>query len=290
MQQIRITGVPEHFNFLWKKLIQSQPYLDQGYELIWIDEPKGSGAMNAALRNNETDLAIILTESFIQDKVKGNPALITDWYVSSPLTWGIHTTARLQKRPLQSYTAPTIAISRYGSGSHLMAFVLAKREAWNISQISFEVINDLKGAIRNAEDSKDHIFLWEKFTTNPYVLTGVFHRIGEIPTPWPCFVTVAREDFLTTHQPIMQQLQQAIKSLANGVKKDPETILAISQEYGLLEADVAAWIHQTEWAQTNEISITTIRKIIQILEELKLIDQSIEVSSLISKELVVLTP
>ncbi|GHB51588.1 ABC transporter substrate-binding protein [Mongoliitalea lutea] len=290
MKQVRITGVPEHFNILWKKLVQAQPFKDQGYELVWIDEPKGSGAMNAALREGKTDIALLLTESFVRDKIDGNPGLITDWYVSSPLTWGIHVSVQSSQNAIDSYKNPPVAISRFGSGSHLMAFLLAKREHWDLEKVTFEVINDLKGAIANAENGGEHIFLWEKFTTNPYVEKGIFKRIGEIPTPWPCFVTVAHENFLASDAAIMKQIQQAIKASAFELQKNNETITEISEHYNLIKKDVERWISQTSWAVTNEIKSSELEAVMQILKELGLISHQIPVSLLVSTKLSKLLP
>ncbi|MGY6522911.1 MAG: ABC transporter substrate-binding protein [Mongoliitalea sp.] len=290
MKQIRITGVPEHFNILWKKLVQTQPFLEQGYELLWLDEPKGSGAMNLALRENQTDIAIVLTESFVRDKIDGNPALITDWYVSSPLTWGIHVPVNSAYAKISDYKNPPIAISRYGSGSHLMAYLLAKREQWDLNKLKFEVLHDLKGAIANAQHGGQHIFLWEKFTTNPYVEQGIFKRIGEIPTPWPCFVTVANEDFLNEHQYLMHQIQQAIKNSAQELKKDALTISEISKAYNLSVADVESWIQQTSWAVNNEIQSSELANVMEVLRSLGLISHELPVSSLVSTKLSTLLP
>ena len=85
MEQIRITGVPEHFNFPWQLLVKEQPFLKDGVNLVWEDESRGSGAMNSAIRNDSTDLAIILTESFLKDKIDGNPGKLSG--TMSSLLW-----------------------------------------------------------------------------------------------------------------------------------------------------------------------------------------------------------
>ena len=41
MEQIRITGVPEHFNFPWQLLVKEQPFLKDGVNLVWEDESRG---------------------------------------------------------------------------------------------------------------------------------------------------------------------------------------------------------------------------------------------------------
>src|SRR5690606_16087806 len=96
MDKISIIGVPEHFNFPWLSVIADQPFIDEGITLEWSDEPKGSGAMNKAIREGRADIAIILTESFVKDKIEGNPGKIIGYHVRSPLIWGIHVSGKSQ--------------------------------------------------------------------------------------------------------------------------------------------------------------------------------------------------
>jgi ABC-type nitrate/sulfonate/bicarbonate transport system substrate-binding protein len=286
--QVTITGVPEHFNIHWKKLVSLQPFLIEGIELLWKDEPKGSGAMNQSLRTHDTDIAIILTESFVKDKIEGNPGLITSFYVQSPLIWGIHVSGKLPQRDLKDYQSPQMAISRFGSGSHLMSYILAKRENWNLKKLEFDLVNDLNGAIIAAEQGKEQLFLWEKFTTNPFVESGIFQRIGEIPTPWPCFVVVAHESFLSKHTTLMKRILDFIHESVRQMKKDKETILGLCQEYNLLPTDVDYWLQQTRWASSTVMSRKTLESVMDILTDLELIKEKIHVESLIAHELVML--
>ncbi|MEP1085235.1 MAG: ABC transporter substrate-binding protein, partial [Algoriphagus sp.] len=66
MKTLRITGVPEHFNFPWKKIIAQQPFEKNGILLQWTDESRGSGQMNKDLREDKTDIALVLTESYLK--------------------------------------------------------------------------------------------------------------------------------------------------------------------------------------------------------------------------------
>lgn len=288
--QITITGVPEHFNIHWKKLVSLQPFLTEGIELLWKDEPKGSGAMNQSIRKGETDIAIVLTESFVKDKIEGNPGLIASLYVESPLMWGIHVSGKLPSRNLNEYSSPQIAISRIGSGSHLMAFLLATRENWDIQTLKFDLVHDLVGAIEAAGQGKEQLFLWEKFTTNPYVKNGTFQRIGEIPTPWPCFVVVGHEDFLNRHTTLMRSIMAFIHESVRSMKKDEETVHTISQEYQLIPTDVESWLQQTQWTSSPSLSKERLENVMDILSKLDLINKKIPVQSLVDERLVVLGP
>src|SRR5690606_21327067 len=100
-------------------------------------------------------------------------------------------------RTLADLKHKTAAISRYGSGSHLMAYVNAQGQGWDTKELKFEVIDNLDGAVASLTDGRADYFMWERFTTKPLVDQGVFRRITDCPTPWPCFVIAATDKFIT---------------------------------------------------------------------------------------------
>lgn len=55
MKNIRIGGVPEHFNLPWHLALEEGLFLKAGVSVEWIDFPEGTGAMNKALRAKEID-------------------------------------------------------------------------------------------------------------------------------------------------------------------------------------------------------------------------------------------
>jgi hypothetical protein len=288
MKKITVTGVPEHFNFPWLQVIEKQPFLDEGIQLVWHNEPKGSGAMNKSLRGGETDIAIVLTESFIKDKIEGNPSLMIGFHVESPLIWGIHGSVKSEIEDISQLGHGDFVISRYGSGSHLMAFLLAKRESWNLDKIDFEVVGDLEGAKEALQDEIHKLFLWEKYTTKPLVDSGIFKRIGEIPTPWPCFVIVASPTILEQHAGIIGKLRDMVyqESIENIQKTDFPSLL--SEKHKINLEDIKAWLLQTRWANDERISKKVLEECMEILEDLALIQKKIAVEDLIFKPLVVL--
>ncbi len=284
MKTIRITGVPEHFNYPWLEVIKEQPFLSEGYELEWIEEPKGSGPMNQAIRKDETELALILTESFITDKAAGNPGKIIGMHVESPLVWGIHVSSKSELYHLEDVTLPEFLISRFGSGSHLMAFLLAKREGWKQEQLDFAVINDLAGAKETFEQLSNSLFLWEKFTTKPLVDIGLFRRIGEIPTPWPCFAIVASAQSLKNNLEIILKIREKVYEKSAYLITNPETVSHICKAYHIEKADIESWYAQTRWATSSKIEDEKIIEAIQILTELNLIKDPLNPESLFLQE------
>ncbi|MBD8487197.1 ABC transporter substrate-binding protein [Echinicola sp. CAU 1574] len=275
MKTIKIIGVPEHFNFPWIQLVQEQPLKEQGYLLEWTDESKGSGAMIKALNDKEADLAILLTESFIKDKTESNPGKIIGFHVNSPLTWGIHVPVHSGVNNISELSDAPFLISRYGSGSHLMAFLLAKQNNWDPNKLSFIEVGNMDGAKQSFEDEKPKAFLWEKYTTKPLVDQGYFKRIGEIPTPWPCFVIVVHQDFLDNEAEILSQLQQALYSKSRSLSQLQNLSNSISAAYSIQEEDIKAWLSQTDWALSSKMDKSTLNKTIDILMELGLINKKL---------------
>jgi hypothetical protein len=277
MKKIRITGVPEHFNYPWLKVIESQPFRNDGLELVWVDEPKGSGAMNKALREGETDLAIVLTESFVKDKIEGNPGLMVGLHVASPLIWGIHISGKSSFDELKQLANFPFLISRYGSGSHLMAYVLAKREKWVLKDLKFEVIGDLEGAKNALSLSDTKIFLWEKFTTKPLVDQGIFKRVGEVPTPWPCFALVAHPKSLEINVETIRVLRDLVYVESSRLSKQPNLPKELSAFYNIKEEDIKSWLSQTTWANQAVISKNMLENTMSELMELGLIGKKMDV-------------
>ncbi|MDN3667913.1 ABC transporter substrate-binding protein [Echinicola jeungdonensis] len=284
MKKIRIIGVPEHFNFPWIQTVEKQALKDKGFELVWRDESKGSGAMNKALRDGEADIAILLTESFIKDKLEGNPGKIIGYHVLSPLTWGIHVPAKAPVNSIEELQNAPFLISRFGSGSHLMAFLLAQKNNWSLKDLKFEIVGNMEGAQAAFQDQQAKAFLWEKFTTKPLVDQGLFKRVGEIPTPWPCFVMVAHENILKDYPEAIKALQDHLYSCSKELSQEPNLASMISQAYGIQEEDIQAWLKQTQWATNSQIEKSTLEKTMDILFDLDLITSKVKAENLVDSD------
>src|SRR5262245_66047978 len=123
MIKIRIGGVPEHFNLPWHLALQARRFAPLGVDVSWRDYAGGSGAMAKALRDGELDAALLLTEGAVAAVADGVPLEIASLYTDSPLVWGVHVPAASKFRAVGELAGARYAISRMGSGSHLMAFV-----------------------------------------------------------------------------------------------------------------------------------------------------------------------
>ena len=201
MKQVNIGGVPEHFNLAWYLTLKNGEYKEENINLRWHDYYGGTGAMCKALRNGDIDIAVILTEGIIKDIIDGNPSKIVQTFVQTPLVWGVHVANHSNYITVEDLKGTKAAISRYGSGSHLMAYINAENNDWNLEKdLDFEVIKNLDGAVEGLTEGNADYFLWEKFTTKPLVDNGTFRRIDNCPSPWPCFVIAVREDFIKSNK------------------------------------------------------------------------------------------
>jgi sulfonate transport system substrate-binding protein len=259
---IRIGGVPEHFNMPWHWALGIGLFKKEGIDLFWTDYPSGTGAMNKSLRDNELDIAIVLTEGSIADIINGNPSRVVSWYVKSPLVWGIHTSSGTWI-DISQISGKKYAISRIGSGSHLMAHVDADQRGLKLSDNQFVIVNNLDGAIKSLSSGESDLFLWERFTTKPLVDKGVFKRIDECPTPWPCFAIVVRDEFLKKYPDKVKVFLSIIQNEASKFKALPSAISLISERYGLKPEDVNDWMKTVEWADPDNASVE--REAIQLV-------------------------
>lgn len=275
MKKLRIGGVPEHFNLPWQLALRDENFLHKNIDLQWIDYPKGTGDMARALREKEIDIAVILTEGIVRDIINGNDCKIVQVYVKSPLLWGIHVAANSEYQSIEDLKGTHAAISRYGSGSHLMAYVNAENLEWDLKDdLRFKVIDDLDGALESLPKGEGDYFMWEKFMTKPYVDNGVFRLVGESPTPWPSFVIAVRNDVLNEHEENILSILEIINSVTANFKEIFGIENIIADHFQQQPSDVKKWLSLTEWTD-NQLTSEELEDIQEKLLQLDLIDKSV---------------
>jgi ABC-type nitrate/sulfonate/bicarbonate transport system substrate-binding protein len=272
MKTVRIAGVPEHFNLPWHLCIDNGEFEEVGIDLQWTDVPEGTGKMCQMLRDNETDIAIILTEGIVKDIISGNTSSIVQTYVESPLIWGIHVAAESQYQTLSDLENTKVAISRYGSGSHLMAYVNAQNQHWNTENLQFEVVNTIDGAVETLTHGKADYFMWERFMTQPLVDKGVFRRVADCPTPWPCFVIAVPNEFLESNRQTIALLLEIINNTTIEFKEIPSIDRTLATKYNQKLEDIQTWLSLTKWAQ-KPLEEKVLNKIQNQLFDLKIIEK-----------------
>lgn len=275
MKKVRIAGVPEHFNMPWHMAIEDGAFEERGIELEFTDIPEGTGKMCQMLQDEETDLAIILTEGITKAISAGNPSKIVQGFIGSPLLWGIHVGANSKYTELSQLKGNKAAISRFGSGSHLMAYVNADNENWNIeTDVDFEVVNTLDGAIEALTNDTAQYFMWERFTTKPVVDKGIFRRVADCPTPWPCFVIAATDSFIEAHENILDHILEVINTYTEEFKIIPSIDRSLANRYEIHLEDIQDWLKLTEWSQ-EQLTISEINNVLKQLKKLNLLERNI---------------
>ena len=277
---IRIAGVPEHFNLPWQMCIEDGEFEEVGIDLQWTDVPEGTGKMCQMLRNGETDIAVILTEGIVKDIIAGNDSKIVQVYVKSPLIWGIHVAANSKYEKLSDLENTKAAISRYGSGSHLMSYVNAQNQNWDTENLQFEVVNTIDGAVEALTSEKADYFMWERFMTKPLVDNGTFRKIADCPTPWPCFVIAVRKVVLDNQPNIIAQILEIINATTEEFKMIPSIDRTLASKYNQKLEDIQEWLSLTHWSQ-KQLDKKTFEKIQNQLHSLNIIEKTVPFEAIV---------
>jgi sulfonate transport system substrate-binding protein len=274
MTDLIVGGVPEHFNYPWYLTLKNKEYTQENINLRWQDFPGGTGEMCKSLRSGKVDIAIVLTEGIIKDIAEGNPSKIVQTFVKSPLIWGIHVGGKSTFNSVKDLEHTVIAISRFGSGSHLMAIVNAFNQGWNVETLKFKVVDNLQGGIDALTNGTADYFMWERFTTKPLVDNGTFRRIGNCPTPWPCFVIAVRNEVLEKNYKEVRKVLDIINQQTKDFKniKNIDKILADRYEQKL--EDIQKWLKITSWNAGKPITKNLITRIQNKMVRFNVIEKS----------------
>lgn len=275
MVTLRVGGVPEHFNLPWHLAIENDHFHKKGVHVEWTDFGGGTGAMTKALRNDDADVCVLLTEGIIADIAKGNPSKIVAPYVNTPLIWGVHTGANSSLEYYGQIDQGKFAISRFGSGSHLMAIVDALQKGRDHKALDFEVIKNLDGALESLANDETQVFYWEKYTTKPYVDDGQLRRLGEYVTPWPCFMIAARDQMIDEQPEALKAMLEVIQFAAGQFMVTPNGIEMVAERYGLDLQDAQRWWHSTEWATSSLVREKMIQSVSFTLNQAGIVEDEI---------------
>lgn len=248
---IRIGGVPEHFNLPWLLAVEEGLFAAAGFDVEWIDFPGGTGAIMKALEAGELDIATPLTEGAVTAIANGNPSRFVSIWVDSPLLWGIHIAGSAEGAVVAELEGQRFAISRFGSGSDLMARVLAEEQSWDTADDKFVVVGGLDGALEALPAGDAEIFLWNKSMTQPHVTDGTFARAGVLPTPWPSFAVVASTSFLDAHPGVAAPISVIVRQRAAALSADTTLAQQVVDRYGLALESASEWVDQVEWTAAN---------------------------------------
>ncbi|MDB3906158.1 ABC transporter substrate-binding protein [Crocinitomicaceae bacterium] len=273
MKGFKIGGVPEHFNLPWRMAIEEGRFREKGIQLHWSDMGGGTGQMIRGLETGSLDIAVLLTEGITKAVLQGLDARIIQVYVTTPLHWGIHVPYHSQIISVDQLENQTFAISREGSGSHLMAYVKANQEGWDTTKLKFNVIGDVYGGLWALQNDEAQAFLWEKYTTHPYTEQKKCRYIDEVVTPWPCFVIAAIKEVVDKHLDDLEIICDVVNERARDLKKNEDVVDLICWRYNLRHGQVENWLQETDWNYDGIGYPLAFEKTISYLLKLNLLEE-----------------
>jgi hypothetical protein len=274
MKRFKIGGVPEHFNLPWRLAIEEGKLASLGVEMHWSDMTGGTGQMIKGLQTGNLDVAVLLTEGITKSILQGLDSKIVAVYVTTPLHWGIHVPYHSDIQNVSQLENQTFAISREGSGSHLMAYVKASHEGWDLSQLKFNVVGDVYGGLWALQNDQAQAFLWEKYTTHPFTEQQKCRYIDEVVTPWPCFVIAVRNEVLKENVELIKQICETVHQRAKEFKANSNAADVIAWRYNLNIEQVNSWLKETDWNYSNDPMLHSFENVVEYLLKLDLVSES----------------
>lgn len=252
---IKIGGVTEHFNLPWNLAVEQNKFAGHGVNLQWEFFPGGTGVMTAALKSGELDLAILLTEGFISAAANGLKAKVVKEYITSPLGWGIFTGAKSQFYSIYNRLPKKYAVSKLGSGSHLMAMIHAEQRGEKIKPEDLVEVRSMDGAAESLLKNETQIFYWEKYTTKPFVENGTLRMIGEFSAPWSSFLIVASDAALSQKREAIERVLEVINTESKAFVVSPLSVYLLVKRFNMSETDARTWLHATEWSDDYTVRL-----------------------------------
>jgi len=307
MSTLRVAGVPEHFNLPFQSGVQRGIFSQNGINLLWNAVPGGTGAMVQLVSSGEADVAVALTEGVVAAIVSANinaekfrkenssssssnpppPPLLrcAGEFVASKLRWMVAAGVRHECSSLEDIGQmlardPTrilrFSVSRLGSGSHLMAYLLAKRQGWPQDRLQFIVQKDFRTMRRGVgeerqsggENEPADLLMWEWYMTKPFVDALELKALGFFDTPWHCFSFIARKDWLdvAANRELLKKASSIVFSLCREMmEKEDASCEEISAHFGIDLVDAHSWFNKVRYAQELVMPKAMVERVLEAL-------------------------
>eukprot|EP00035_Acanthoeca_spectabilis_P020720 m.434320 g.434320 ORF g.434320 m.434320 type:complete len:603 (+) comp17696_c0_seq1:64-1872(+) len=269
--KIRVCGVPEHFNMPWHIATERGIFAKHGVDVEFIEEACGTGAMIAKLENDEVDVIVALTEGLVLKILGGSDMRLLGTYVGSPLCWAISAAGQSSPaagriKSIADLEGGKFGVSRLTSGSHLMATVLASERGWSPAQLEFPIHGGIQGLLDGVNDGSSDAFLWETFTTKPYHDSGEVTRIGDISTPWPCFMLAAKHTTVTAKLDELRSMLTAVHEAARIFHSESHMPATVAKRYNLKAEDALAWFATVEIQADRFVAEGALERVVDALK------------------------
>ncbi|PSN74507.1 periplasmic binding protein-like II [Corynespora cassiicola Philippines] len=302
--QLRIGFVPEHFS-------TPLEFAKKHYALdsTLLPFPSGTGHMVTALQAGEIDIGVGLTEGWIAALGKAQAAKhdagfrIVGTYVETPLCWAISTGARRADiNGVADLKGKKVGVSRIGSGSYVMSFVLADQQGWlepGVAPFAVEPLNTFLSLREGVNDGTADFFMWEHFTSKRYYDNGEIKRVGEIYTPWSSWKIVASNALLNppnwshgphaSKHPLKEELQDVLEKINKGVehfeKNQEDAVTYISTKLDYSEEDAREWLKTVRFAKdVRGVDKQVVDKTVNALQKAGVLDEDVDEEGMIGFE------
>jgi hypothetical protein len=287
-KKITIGCVPEHFSgpiyFGQCHNIFSSHLID----LEIVNQPGGTGQMIDSISMSKIEIGVTLTEGTVLKACKDlidnveNPLKVLGSYTLSTLRWAISISPSSTKTSIADLKGCKIGISRYGSGSHIMAIVMALQNNFITSDgtgFEFVILDNISGLLKGIKDGIIDCFLWEVITTKPYYDTNIVKLLDIVQAPWDSFVlsTNSKDPFTNFFSSLGEAFTEFKKEFkGNGIKPNGIDMLLTRNDifhYPNRE-DVEEWFDQVEFSENPSIlSKSMMLRCINSLIKANLIDK-----------------
>ncbi|MCJ1294638.1 hypothetical protein MMC34_006196 [Xylographa carneopallida] len=273
---LRIGFVPEHFS---TPLHYAATRF--GLAATLVPFPSGTGHMISSLRADEIDVGIGLTEGWVAGLGKatgegGSGYTIVGTYVDTPLCWAVSTGRARSLADVDALKGGKMGVSRIGSGSYVMGFVLADTKGWLTTAGNapppFEVVPlQTFAQLRDGvNDGTADFFMWEHFTSKKYYDNGEIKRIGEIYTPWSSWKIVARD---AADERLAAMFECINRGIGYFEEHPDESVRYISTHLDYSEADAREWLKTVGFSKdVRGVSHETIGRTIETLRKAGVIE------------------
>jgi ABC-type nitrate/sulfonate/bicarbonate transport system substrate-binding protein len=153
-----------------------------------------------------------------------------------------------------------------------MAYVNANNQGWKTDNLQFKIVNTIDGAVEALSNGSADYFMWERFMTKPLVDTGIFRRVADCPTPWPCFVIAVRDEVLEKYPDAILNILSSINQTTKSFKDIPAIDQKLATTYNQKLPDIQEWLALTQWSE-KPLTIEMLNNVQNQLFQLKIIDK-----------------
>jgi len=146
-----------------------------------------------------------------------------------------------------------IGISRLGSGSQTMTYVMAQQQGWPTDNLEFQVNNTIQGLMDSVNAGTTSAFMWEWFTTKPWVDSGEVRFIGSVPTPWPSWMIAAHTSPERATPGAVRSftatLTTFVREFDSHESRAKKNVDFIKEKFGYPETDIKEWMKTVKYPE-----------------------------------------